>query len=157
LRVRGPRDRDRHDGRNHRGGETETLDELASGRERARPDAFARVVEQSTTVQLLEAIPDERLVHRQSGFLGERSREIAEGPPAIRQSKHGGRGAIEAMGFLAGEIVDDELVRDWFGYQIPGTGPRIRSGYGGLLEQHCGNSAGRIARRPRHRPENGAR
>jgi len=99
------------------------------------------IVQKLSSIQLLEAVSDQRLVGRQRDFIGKAPGEAVDGPRAVGQPEHHGRGAIEAVSLLAREIVDDQLVGDLLEQEVGSAGPGIRSRNDGLPEQGCKKTA----------------
>jgi hypothetical protein len=91
------------------------------------------IVEQPSSIQLVEAVLDQRFVGRHPGVIGEGLRQHRDRPGAVGQSEdHCGR-AVEAVRLLGGEVVDDDVVGDFLDQEILDTRPGIRSGHDGLL------------------------
>ena len=72
---------------------------------------LAHIVHQPPSIQLGDAVPDQRFVSRKPDLTGQGLSEIVEGSCAVGQLEHRGRRAVEAVGLLAGEIEGLQIAR----------------------------------------------
>jgi hypothetical protein len=93
---------------------------------------------------LLDAVSDQPLVGWETDFVSKGLREALDRSGAVGQLEHRGCGAVEAVGLLARQIVDDQLVGDVFGQHVGASSPGIRSRHD-VLHELVTNGGRRIA------------